>query len=238
MRLPIFLPALLLATASAASPGQTCRASSGATVPVVVELYTSEGCSSCPPADHWLSELGPHGGVLGAAFHVDYWDRLGWRDRFASPAYTERQAESQRWSGARFSYTPQVIVDGQDWPQWRSSRLPGPPRPSLVDLSLSRNGDGVRVEAAARAGAPPRLALWWAMLEDGLESSVRAGENAGATLHHDAVVRRYGTQPDWDSARPLRAQLPAPLPGQRLLAVVVDASRHQTMQALELSCAP
>ena len=74
----------------------------------MVELYTSEGCSSCPPADRWLSALKDGPPVVALAFHVDYWDRLGWKDRNASPAYTRRQAAQQRFNGARFSYTPQV----------------------------------------------------------------------------------------------------------------------------------
>ncbi|HEY4080337.1 MAG TPA: DUF1223 domain-containing protein [Burkholderiaceae bacterium] len=212
----------------------SCRAVSGASVPTVVELYTSEGCNSCPPADHWLIELKSNKNVLRAAFHVDYWDRQGWRDRFGSAAYSARQAQSQRWSGARYSYTPQVQVNGQDWPQW--PRLPDKPMPSMVDLSLVRGGDDIKVIATARPGAPAHLSLWWAVLEDGLWSSVRAGENAGVTLRHDAVVRRYGTEAPWDSAHALDLVLPAPDPGLRLLVVVVDATTHQTAQALELSC--
>ncbi len=213
---------------------QSCRAVSGPSVPTVVELYTSEGCNSCPPADQWLMDLKSKKNVLRAAFHVDYWDRQGWRDRFGSPAYTERQTESQRWSGAHFSYTPQVQVNGQDWQQW--PRLPEKPTPSLVDLSLNRSDDGVKVTTTARPGAPARLSLWWAVLEDSLVSNVKAGENAGTTLHHDAVVRRYGTHAAWDSARAPELLLPAPAPGLRLLVVVVDAANHQTAQALELSC--
>lgn len=236
MRPPLsIIFALALAALSAtAFAQQSCRAVSGASVPTVVELYTSEGCNSCPPADHWLMDLKSNRNVLRAAFHVDYWDRQGWRDRFGSPAYTERQAESQRWSGAHFSYTPQVQVNGHDWQQW--PRLPDGAMPSLVDLSLDRSRDGVKVVTIARPGAPKRLSLWWAELEDGLVSNVKAGENAGVTLHHDAVVRRYGTQAPWDSAHAPELVLPAPDPGLRLLVVVVDAANHQTAQALELKC--
>src|SRR3954463_10318658 len=93
---------------------QVCQAASSARVPVVVELYTSEGCDSCPPADRWLSTLKDQPDVFAAAFHVDYWDRLGWKDRFASGRYTERQAQLQAADGARSSYTPQVRVNGAD----------------------------------------------------------------------------------------------------------------------------
>ncbi len=230
-----FFCALSAATAASAAPG--CRAMSGPTVPTVVELYTSEGCNSCPPADHWLSGLKPGNAVLRAAFHVDYWNRLGWRDRFSSADYSARQAQSQRWSGARFSYTPQVQIDGQDWPQWSQWRpASAKPQMSTVELSLSREAGGVQVQAMAKAGAPTQLSMWWAVLEDGLISNVRAGENSGETLHHDAVVRRYGTQAPWDSADPPQITLPAPDPGLRLLVVVTDAGTHRTAQALELTC--
>src|ERR671939_881093 len=93
---------------------QDCRAESGAQVPVVVELYTSEGCNSCPPADRWLSALTAHPEAVALAYHVDYWDRLGWKDRFASPAFTRRQYEQLAHNGARFAYTPQIVIDGRD----------------------------------------------------------------------------------------------------------------------------
>ena len=235
LRNTLFMLALSAATA-AASAAPACHAVSGPTVPMVVELYTSEGCNSCPPADRWLSGIKAGNGVLRAAFHVDYWDRLGWRDRFASPDYTARQTQSQRWSGARFSYTPQVQIDGQDSPQWSQWRPSPNGRPSTIDLSLHREAGSVQMQAVAKAGAPQRLSMWWAVLEDGLVSNVKAGENSGETLHHDAVVRRYGTQAPWDPAHPPQITLPAPEAGTRLLVVVTDAQTHRTAQALELSC--
>src|SRR3954469_3118061 len=109
-RCPAFQPAAWLATAlallAASLPAQAasaCAARSGAQVPTVVELYTSEGCSSCPPAERWLTGLKDRAGVVALAFHVDYWDSLGWKDRFAQPRFTQRQNASQRTSGARFA---------------------------------------------------------------------------------------------------------------------------------------
>ena len=230
--LAILLSLLALCTAAAA---QTCQAVSGPLVPLVVELYTSEGCNSCPPADRWLSTLKGRPNLITAAFHVDYWDRLGWRDRFSSAAYTERQAKSQAWSGARFSYTPQVQIDGRDqqpWATWQATRG----QPAHVSLSLTRRGSSVQLLAQGMAGAPQRLELWWALLEDGLVSEVKAGENAGVTLHHEAVVRSYGMAPGWASEQTHELALPAPTGKQRLLAVVTDAATHRTAQALELSC--
>ena len=104
------------AAAAAATPAGSveCSARSGAATPRVVELYTSEGCDSCPPADRWLSGLRGRDDVIALAFHVDYWDRLGWVDRFGSPAHTERQQRLSRAMGSRFVYTPQVLLDGDD----------------------------------------------------------------------------------------------------------------------------
>ena len=99
-----------------------CTAASTRQVPPVVELYTSEGCNSCPPADRWLSKLKADPAVVALAFHVDYWDRLGWKDRFASAAFTARQAAQQASNGARFSYTPQVVVDGRGGARRRRHR--------------------------------------------------------------------------------------------------------------------
>ena len=107
------------AAAQAASPAPgVCLARSGAMAPTVVELYTSEGCSSCPPADRWLSTLKGQPGVLALAFHVNYWDRLGWPDRFASAEATARQHELAQRAGSRNVYTPQVIANGRDWRFW------------------------------------------------------------------------------------------------------------------------
>lgn len=237
---------LLAATAVQAQAAGTCSARSGPSVAPVVELYTSEGCSSCPPADAWLSRLNADPGVVALAFHVDYWDRLGWKDRFASAAYTQRQAQSQRSSGARFSYTPQVIVDGADRPAWSRASLPssakGRPAAS-VDVSLSRDGNRFSASVAAAPGAPARLAAYWAVTEQGHVSQVKAGENDGATLKHDYVVREYKVVEAWRAA----PQAPTLLAFDSTLAadaaharavnlVIVDADTGRPVQALRLGC--
>ena len=227
---------MMLLTTGAATAG--CRVEAPAVAPRVVELYTSEGCDSCPPADRWLSGLRGRTDVLAAAFHVDYWDRLGWRDRFADPRYTQRQAALQSVRGARFSYTPQVVVDGRDWRGW--PELPAARvGPSPVRLTLQRDGEGVRWSAEPLPGAPARIALWWAVLEDGHRSEVKAGENAGATLQHDHVVRAYGTVPAW--AGSAGAVIDAPTRGEqgraaRTLVVVTDAAGSVPLQAAQIAC--
>jgi hypothetical protein len=217
-----------------------CSAKSAALSPVVVELYTSEGCNSCPPADRWLSSLKSRPGVLALAFHVDYWDRLGWVDRFADPAYTQRQRQLQTTSGAAFVYTPQVVVDGRDW-NWRSQPLP-PQRPASIEVTLTQKDSQVEAVVQPREGAPTRLAAYWAVLEDGHVSDVRAGENAGATLRHDHVVRSYRPASAWkaaERAHRLAFDLPAvrePARPQRIALVVYDARTARPLQAVELVC--
>ncbi|MBE7420727.1 MAG: DUF1223 domain-containing protein [Ideonella sp.] len=256
-RLRPLLPLCLAASIAAPQAlAQRCSAESGAHAPLVVELYTSEGCNSCPPADRWLSSLVDQPGVLAAAFHVDYWDRLGWVDRFASARHSERQAGLQAAAGSRFAYTPQVLVNGRDWRRW--PRLPQSPT-SAGDatpprLSMRRVGDDVELHvqpvdmrpggeggSVARSAAPARWSLWWAALEDGHVSTVAAGENAGATLHHDAVVRHYGTVAPWSGSLVRHLAIPARGEGgraPRVIAVVVDAASGATLQALQLRCAP
>ena len=241
-----FAGSLSAATVNAAS----CQAVSAAQQVTVVELYTSEGCDSCPPADRWLSGLKRRPDVLAAAFHVDYWDRLGWKDRFADPTFTARQAQTQSHSGAKFSYTPQVLVNGRDWRRWPD--LPTARQPAVVQVLLKREQtDRVSVQVTPGAAAPAQLALWWAVLEDDHSSAVKAGENAGVTLRHDHVVRSSGSRPAWrrEQSEPWVIQLPSrsdlsrpALPAgaqpraSRFLVVVTDAATGAPLQAVELAC--
>lgn len=219
---------------------QQCMAvQSAATVATLVELYTSEGCDSCPPTDRWLSEARrARPDLIAAAFHVDYWDRLGWKDRFASPAYTARQAQSVASSGARFAYTPQLIVNGRDW---RGSSLP--PASTLmasVTLRLQRGaGDQVSIDLHRLADAPAQVQLWWAAVEDGHQSDVKAGENRGVMLRHDAVVRDYARLPAAGGDQQLMLKLPAMGEGGRkrtLVVVATDAATGKVLQAAQLGC--
>ncbi|MCO5125235.1 MAG: DUF1223 domain-containing protein [Rhizobacter sp.] len=230
--------ALVLATASLAltaiarAAPAACHASSGATVPTIVELYTSEGCSSCPAADKWLASLKDTPGVVRLAFHVDYWDRLGWKDRFADPAYTKRQYEVSPKSGARFVYTPQVLVDGAEYRDWPALARRDA-RPATVTITLTQEGGTYLARLVRGPGAPQRLAAYWAVTEDGHVSDVKAGENDGVTLHHDAVVREYLPLPSVGAA-PLRFEpkpAESPAAARRVLLVVTDADSGKPLQA-------
>jgi hypothetical protein len=219
---------------SAALAAEQCSVRAGA-APTIVELYTSEGCSSCPPADRWLSTLKGRNDVIALAFHVNYWDKLGWPDRFASPELTERQHQRASQAGSSYVYTPQVMADGRDWRQW--PKLPARSEAAAPSLTLTREGEQVTASVDATRGAA-RLSGYWAVLEDNHVSKVRAGENAGETLRHDHVVRLYKPVAAWNAAEAQRASLTvsagaAEYP-RRVVFVVTEASSQRPVQALAL----
>jgi len=229
-----------------AQTAPACTARSAATVAPVVELYTSEGCSSCPPADRWLSRFVAEPNVVALAFHVDYWNRLGWKDRYASAAHTERQSQQQAVNGARYSYTPQVVMDGADRPDWPRA-LPATPRPPArvqIDLQRAAGAAGhYTAQVQALPGGPARLAAYWALTEQSHVTSVKAGENNGATLRHDFVVSDYRPLPAWKAAPGASVTLSyaAPTLGdpahpRHVNLVIVDADTGRPVQALRLGC--
>jgi len=171
--------------------------------PVVVELFTSEGCSSCPPADAVLEQLVRSQPVRGAeiiplGFHVDYWNRLGWADPFSSAQFSQRQEEYSDAFGGNRVYTPQMVVDGSrefvgDEANAIRSVAEASARPkALVGLTLTPRcelSSNLKVSVGQLSGASAPE-LWVAVTESGLSSEVRRGENAGRTLRHTAVVRQ------------------------------------------------
>lgn len=171
----------------------------------VVEMFTSQGCNSCPPAEDVLSEIDRDARergqpVFALGFHVDYWDHLGWADPYGNEAHTLRQEAYARAFGTRGLYTPQMVVNG-------SVEFVGSNRRSAVDaiqaaltepvatplaLTAEETGDGRRVVVDYRAEQPPeRAVLNVAVVERGLENEVPRGENAGRRLRQDAVVRAF-----------------------------------------------
>lgn len=237
-----------VAAAQAAAPA-SCEARSGARVPTVVELYTSEGCSSCPPADRWLSTLKAGPEVIPLAFHVDYWDQLGWPDRLAQPAFSARQRDWQAVQHTRFVYTPQTILNGEDWRGW-----PGTPpaaRPAGANapvLRLLRQGNQVTASVEPVAGTAggatvAQLTGFWALVEDDHRSEVRAGENSGRSLRHDHVVVTLQRLPAWPAGTAQRWTwtLPAAADAthaRRLVWVVSDPVLQRPVQALPLPLTP
>jgi hypothetical protein len=191
-----------------------CSARSGTHVTPLVELYTSEGCSSCPPADRWISRLAPEaaaGRVVPLAFHVNYWDYIGWKDLFASDRATQRQREIQDAAGARYVYTPQVVVGGRDLRDWRSDSFATSAdairrERAGASIELAVKADparGIEVTSATHAtgAVGAELALLVAVTQNGLSSRVTAGENRGERLAHDFVVRDFTVHRGLGTAR-------------------------------------
>jgi hypothetical protein len=176
--LPLILVCL---TASAAAPQRA---------PVLVELFTSEGCSSCPPADRLLETLDPS--VIVLSEHVDYWNQLGWRDPFSSHANTVRQEAYARRFASQGPYTPQMVIDGAVEFVGSDSRraateIAQAAKRERVAVSLSRVGDQIQIETGI---VPHASDVLLAIAEDREASSqVTAGENRGRNLRHVAVVR-------------------------------------------------
>jgi hypothetical protein len=173
----------------------------------VVELFTSEGCSSCPPADQVLVELADHakksgGRIFPMAFHVDYWNYLGWKDPFSLPAASERQGQYGAALRVSQAYTPQMIVNGRTEfvgsdrrRAWKAvDAVLALPAQASVTLQVKTNVDGSRIEYQV-SGAPKDAVLCIAVAESGLLSQVRRGENSGRTLSHANVVRKFVTLP-------------------------------------------
>jgi len=241
--------ACALACVVVPAPAAECTAQSGATLVPLVELYTSEGCSSCPPADRWLSATFGGGDARRAAvlaFHVDYWNDLGWKDRFSSATYTDRQHQAAAANRLSFVYTPQVVVQGLSVRDWQDDAgaidaLRAQPATATIALAATRTGDVVTVDARAALAAAakrPGARLYVALTSDGLESAVKAGENRGAKLHHDAVVRSLsdGAAVDTHGNAELATRLALPADGRapKLVAFVQDPARGDVLQSLVL----
>ena len=187
---------LSVGNALSQQPGSTPPATvfeSGETQTSLLELFTSEGCSSCPPAEKWLSALKSNPDVwkkiVPVAFHVDYWDHLGWRDRFAKPEYTSRQQRYAATWGGDSVYTPGFAVNGKEWRGWFGGNGMPASSTSVGVLRVSL-GDGGNLTATfiPKSTQPRALALNVALLGNDLESDVKRGENSGRKLRHDFVV--------------------------------------------------
>jgi hypothetical protein len=199
---------LVVALCAAAAPPPAYAADCSLQSPphrvAVLELYTSEGCSSCPPLDRWLSSL-PQRGITSdsavlLAFHVDYWNQLGWPDRFSQPGFTQRQHAIAARSRSGVVYTPELVLDGRDL---RAGTRPEDLDARLRSINAEKPGATIRAEIArepamlrvtaeildARSRADAEV--WLAIFESGLSSRVTAGENAGRALYHDFVVREF-----------------------------------------------
>ncbi len=219
----LFLLLGLLVAPLAAGPWQF---TSGETRVHLLELYSSEGCSSCPPAESWLGGLREEPGLwrdfVPVAFHVTYWDRLGWRDRFARPEFTARQyAYASRWRSDTV-YTPGFVLDGAEWRAAFGRNAPAGSKEKAGLLSVDyATGGACRVEFRANGDYEVHAAV----LGGGMTSPVRAGENSGRTLRHEFVVLVLAGAPLQNGVAELTLPQPA-VAGVSRLALAVWVTRR------------
>jgi len=236
--------------------GQTCAAKSGPRTTALVELYTSEGCDSCPPADRWLSSTLPadvnSANAVALAFHVDYWDRLGWKDRFAMPAWTERQYTMAHANRSRLVYTPQILVQGHDFQDWRGkgtttalAAIAAKPARAQIAVEARPQRDAITVKASASvpgSGERKNAALFVALTDSRLVSDVKAGENAGVRLTHDHVVRALRGGIPVNAGGEVAADVTFPVPAESgsspaVVAFVQNTDNGDVLQALAVPLA-
>lgn len=244
------LPAVFVAQdVAAGGNGESSTISTSAATPdpattaarpgvAVVELFTSEGCSSCPPADKVLSTIVAEARRSGApayalAWHVDYWDYLGWKDPYDSKTFTERQRIYARAFSSQL-YTPEIVVNGTKVAAYAGD---AGEVGRIVSRSLARPAEAgvrltIRTESSARkiqvgvavSGGPRRGVVALALVEDGLVQTPAAGENAGRTLHHMSVVRAFATLPIEGGATDIAVPAGAALARSHLMAFVQDST--------------
>lgn len=245
---------LISANAFAAGP---CSAKSGDETAAVLELYTSEGCNSCPPADKWVSSLAPNGfkanQIVPLAFHVDYWDYIGWTDRFAHSEFSGRHRRLARANGSGTVYTPQIFVSGKDIRlAFSTVKLNGTLKPinaakPRADIALAfdtENPGTLNLSASASlTDASDEAQAYLAVYENKLYSNVKAGENRGVKLEHDYVVRELIGPIKFDGQGKLETKRSVTVPSDWKLkdlgiaAFVQRRDSGETLQALQLPLA-
>lgn len=180
--------------------------------PVVVELFTSQGCSACPPADAMLRQLAGMEGVIALALHVDYWDYIGWEDTFAQPGFTARQEAYARASGERTVYTPQMIVGGADAVMGadamevmehlrRHAEVVSP-----VTLSVTRVGDRLTIECSTDAPALRPMTVQVVRYRPSETVDIAHGENAGHRIEYVNIVTSWETVAEWPGVEPMTVE--------------------------------
>ncbi|MFM0238071.1 DUF1223 domain-containing protein [Paraburkholderia phytofirmans] len=240
-----------------------CSAHSPAHRVALVELYSSEGCNSCPPADNWLSQWKNSGAtqsIVPLALHVDYWNSLGWTDRFSQHRFTERQQALTDLAGGHTIYTPEIFVSGRKLRSWsqrdsfesRIGKVVAEPAQANVALELkAQQAPGafnVVAQFTSKLADPAgQLEAYVAVYENSLSSQVGAGENSGVTLHHERVVRQWiGPVPlvagNAQIRRDVRVQdaaadanLNAPADRFGVVAFVENAASGDVLQVAELA---
>ena len=194
--------------------------------PVVVELYTSQGCSSCPPADAMLHDLSKRSDVIPLALHVDYWDYIGWADSFADPSHTRRQQAYARVAGANTIYTPQMIIGGEDHvigtkPMEVADAIQDHrSAPTGVRVAVERSGNSLLITGQTERSLPRGTVVQVVRFTPEAVVDVRRGENAGRELTYSNIVTDWRSVGEWSGQGPLN--LTAQVSGSSPLVVIVQ----------------
>ena len=202
----------------------------GAQSMTVVELYTSQGCSSCPPADKFLHELAKQDDVIALALHVDYWDYIGWKDEFARPHHTERQKAYARVAGSRTVYTPQMVIGGVDHvigtrPQEVAATLTKHMMAdTYVEISGSRTANTVTLEMREVVPVDGAMVVQLVTYNPSASVDIKRGENAGKTLNYTNIVTSWTALEAWNGDAPLT--LEAEVPNDDPAVVIVQMHGH------------
>ncbi|MGB8815101.1 MAG: DUF1223 domain-containing protein [Paracoccaceae bacterium] len=193
---------------------------------VVVELYTSQGCSSCPPADEFFAMLASDSRVIPLALHVDYWDYIGWADKFADPHYTARQRAYAKAIGSRTIYTPQMIVEGVDFVEGHNPEAVGRlidaqlAKGSPVVLTLQRTGGDLKISAQANPPLSHAVKVQLVRYRPQQTVDIGHGENAGRTVTYHNIVTSWQVLGDWAGTAPLA--LDAVVEGDEPIVVILQ----------------
>jgi hypothetical protein len=232
-----------------AAMANTCSKASPAHTIALLELYTSEGCDSCPAADTFVSNL-PKSASLSSdqliplSLHVDYWDYIGWKDIFAKPVFTQRQRSLAQLAGTRTVYTPEIFVAGKELRDWRGgvnnavARINSQPAQANIQISIDRLADS-KLHFSVQGKSTKTGNLHFALVEQSLISKIMAGENRGATLQHDYVVREWGEAISITAGAPSRQSRQLNVPANAVrknLSVVafIQSEKGEVLQALSL----
>lgn len=188
--------------ADAAPQSLSVAAGPGEGRPVVVELFTSQGCSSCPPADALLGELAREPGILALSFHVDYWDYIGWEDPFADAQYTERQRDYVDRLGLRYVYTPQMVIDGRHNAVGSNrsdvTRAIAQAAETMPAVAVTLEAvEGGRATLSSGQAPAEGATVWLVSFDDGHDTEIARGENRGRSLHNANVVRELTALGTW-----------------------------------------
>lgn len=234
---------LLLAGRAALAEGSVALAPA-----VAVELFTSEGCASCPPADAYLGELARRPGILALSYHVDYWDYIGWRDRFADPAFTARQQAYVAALGGRVVYTPQLVIGGAmdevgaDRAGVERALRIAAKRSLSGPLLLAREADGSFALRLPETRLDVRASLWLVTFARRGESMIAAGENRGRRLVSHNVVRSLRRLGFWNGAAetlPLALTAAERAGGGEACAIIANAADlGPVVTAASWACGP